>query len=673
VLNRRIEITALRRNGTEFPVELSITPLKQGKGGAAFSAFVRDITERKKTEEELRKAKEQAEEASRSKSEFLANMSHELRTPLNSVIGFSTVVLRGKGKSLPPQETTYVERILDNGKHLLGLINTILDLSKIEAGKVELNIVPIALDALVRDTLAQLEGRLVDRKIRLIADLPTSIAPFPTDPDKLKQVLINLVGNALKFTEQGSVTVRIVVDSKNDMPRRIDIIDTGVGIPKEMLGKIFDAFQQVDTGMARKYEGTGLGLTISRSLSNLLGCRIEVQSELGKGSTFSLHLLPLAAGDRTASTTTRINRLEREVEHSADADLKDKLVLVIDDEDDSRFLLKQYVGECGCQVEEAHSGPEAIAMARVRKPDLITLDLMMPGMNGWETLRNLKADPELFNVPVVVVSIVASENRGTIFGAADLLNKPVAKEELCAVLRRNVKSGPSKVLIVDDDANARQIMSEYLSGEQAEIQTAGNGQEALERLQLFTPDLVILDLMMPVMDGMQFLNILRHDARNFALPVVVATAKELTLQEMRQLETSVSVVLRKGNDLRGDMGRVVRSLLRRKDVLPAAAPDPRSPITVRVRAILKDMIPGFLESRRKEVEAIRLALGSEEFESIRVMGHNMKGIGSSYGFPPITEFGRQLETAAVAKTPDEIIKAVDELADYLSRVKIVQE
>jgi CheY-like chemotaxis protein/HPt (histidine-containing phosphotransfer) domain-containing protein len=444
-----------------------------------------------------------------------------------------------------------------------------------------------------------------------------------------------------------------------------------------MLNRIFDAFQQVDTGMARKYEGTGLGLTISRSLSNLLGCRIEVESELGKGSTFSLHLLPVSA-ERSSNTTTRVSRTESEfVEvHGDDAELKDKLVLVIDDEADSRFLLRQYVSDCGCRVAEAKSGPEAIAKARLQKPDLITLDLMMPGMNGWETLRNLKADPALFDVPVVVVSIVGSENRGTIFGAADLLNKPVARDELCAVLRRNVKQGPSKVLIVDDDANARQIMTEYLADEQAEIQGAAKGQEALQRLELFTPDLIILDLMMPVMDGMSFLDVLRHDPRHFALPVVVATAKELTLQEMRQLENSVSIVLRKGNDLRTELGRTLRNLLRRtKPPAPPTppAPDPKAAIYVKVRAILKDMIPGFLASRRQEVKDIHAAIEKSDFESIRVLGHNMKGIGSSYGFPPITEFGRQIEEAASRKSPEDIRKPLALLIDYLERVQVLPE
>jgi CheY-like chemotaxis protein/HPt (histidine-containing phosphotransfer) domain-containing protein len=298
---------------------------------------------------------------------------------------------------------------------------------------------------------------------------------------------------------------------------------------------------------------------------------------------------------------------------------------------------------------------------------------MMPGMNGWETLRQFKADPELTEVPVVVVSIVGSENRGTIFGAADLLNKPVARDELCSVLRRNVKPGKSKVLVVDDDADARQIITEYLAEESAEIETAVNGQDALHRLESFKPDLIILDLMMPVMDGMTFLDAIRRDVRYFALPVVVATAKVLTMQEVRQLETAVSVVLKKSEDLQTSLGRVVKSLLQRPGKAGSTAPGPRERIIVKVRPILADMVPGFLDARRKDASAIREALGRGEFDPIRTMGHNMKGIGSSYGFPPITEIGRKMEEAAGMGNKDEIQRQTAALEDYLARVIVTTE
>jgi CheY-like chemotaxis protein/HPt (histidine-containing phosphotransfer) domain-containing protein len=359
--------------------------------------------------------------------------------------------------------------------------------------------------------------------------------------------------------------------------------------------------------------------------------------------------------------------------HGEDAELRDRLVLVIDDEDDSRFLLRQYVSDCGCHVAESDSGPDAIEKARRLRPDLITLDLMMPGMNGWETLRTLKADPELHEIPVVVVSIVASENRGTIFGAADLLNKPVSREELCSVLKRNVANGKGRVLVVDDSEDARRIMSDYLADEQAVIETAADGQEALDRLETFAPDLVILDLMMPVMDGMTFLDKIRRDPKYFQLPVVVATAKELTVQETRQLENSVSVVLRKGADLRADLSRVVRTILRRTPRRSAPKAPPKSRIPVKVRKILADMVPGYLEARRKEIAAVREALGKGDFETIRVLGHNMKGTGASYGFAPITDIGRRLEEAAGSHDRDVIEKQAVELADYLERVDVTSE
>ena len=250
----------------------------------------REITARKRAEEAMRRARDEAEEASRTKSQFLANMSHELRTPLNSVIGFAGILLKNKSGNLHPTELNFLDRIQANGKHLLVLINEILDLSKIEARRVELQLAPVALDILVRETIAQQEGLVRERPVQLLADLPAMVAFIQTDGEKLRQVIINLIGNALKFTERGSVTVRVVTNPVDHQPVRIEVADTGIGIPKEKLGVIFEAFQQADASTARKYGGTGLGLTISQALCQLMGFHIEVTSEVGRGSTFSIIL-----------------------------------------------------------------------------------------------------------------------------------------------------------------------------------------------------------------------------------------------------------------------------------------------------------------------------------------------------------------------------------------------
>ncbi|MEA3209780.1 MAG: two-component system, sensor histidine kinase and response regulator [Chthoniobacter sp.] len=519
---------------------------------------------------ELLIAKDAAEQANRAKSEFLANMSHELRTPLNSVIGFSNILLKNKAKNLRPEEINFLERIQVNGKHLLGLINQILDLSKIEAGRTELELTMVALDSVVRETVAQLEGQYRDKEVKLITELPESVAKLEADESKLKQIIINLVGNAFKFTERGAVTIRVVVEGEERRPLRIDVADTGIGIPKDRLEAVFEAFQQADASTTRTYGGTGLGLTISRALCHLMGYRMTVSSEVGKGTTFSVWLAPGETGRNgfAASVVSEAAPQEHEAQSPPPEEpgiLRDKLILVIDDEVDARVLLMQLIEEFGCRVIAASSGEQGLRMAREFQPDLITVDLIMPHMDGWQLVKEFKGDGQLRRIPIVVVSIAAKEQRGRILGAVDFVEKPLLREELVAALSRNLAGAQSKVLVVDDDPDARQLVTTFLAEEGLHAETAGNGCEALKMLEHFSPDLVFLDLIMPEMDGITFLDTIRADARYCHLPVVIITAKNLTPQEIRELTAETRGVIRKTDHLRVNLKQILERVIQRGD------------------------------------------------------------------------------------------------------------
>ncbi|MEP6622248.1 MAG: MHYT domain-containing protein, partial [bacterium] len=398
-------------------------------GGLALLAAMLDRLLRLRTAEaQLRAEKEAAEATSRAKSEFLSNMSHELRTPLNSIIGFSNLLLKNKADNLRPLDMTYLSRISSNGTHLLGVINGVLDLSKIEAGRMDLEMTDVDVDVVVHETLDELASQVQATNILLIADVADHIGALHADRARLKQIIINLVGNALKFTERGSVTVRVVSNPGSTVPVRLDVIDTGIGIPDDRREAVFEAFRQADATTTRKYGGTGLGLTITRALAELMGWRISVASEVGVGTTFSVHLTAVDGAEATVGHTLSTVTATEEQVAGTSSDDKQFVVLIIDDEEDARTLLKCELEESECRVVAASSADEGIAVARRLKPDLITLDIMMPGKNGWEALRELKADAELRHIPVVIVSVVANESAERGHGEAGRIDKPVTRE-----------------------------------------------------------------------------------------------------------------------------------------------------------------------------------------------------------------------------------------------------
>lgn len=582
-----------RLQGQERVVEIYCNPVLEAAGTTGAVMFGKDVTRRLQAEEALRVAKEDAELANRSKSQFLANMSHELRTPLNSVIGFANILLKNKKGTLTQQDMGFLERVLANGRHLLALINEVLDLAKIEAGRMEAELEPTDLARLLQETIDQLEGQAREKRVTLVAEVPASAAEFETDPAKLKQVLINLVGNAMKFAEGGRVTVRAELGPDGVTPAAVAVEDTGIGIPQDRLEAIFEAFQQADGGTSRKFGGTGLGLTISRSICNLLAYELTVTSEVGRGSTFTIHFVkdevevvphgpeplgssslpePTAPDADTDADTPDASR-PREVDvadvgtvTAVDVHGGDFRVLIIDDEVDSRALLAHYLEDLGCTVLSASSGVEGLAMAREHHPHLITLDLMMPGMSGWATLRTLKADAELREIPVVVVSIVAAEGRGRLLGAVDLLTKPVDREDLLRVLWRNlVRNGAGRVLLVEDDVSTRLAVSRYLRAAGLKVRAVANGKEALKAVDEEAPDAVILDLMTPVMDGFTFLDRLREMPYHSGLPVVVLTDRDLSSDEWEELREKASSVVEKGDDVQERLREVLGAFLPLQD------------------------------------------------------------------------------------------------------------
>jgi PAS domain S-box-containing protein len=424
--------------------------------------YFRDITALKRAQLDQERALSEAERASRTKSGFLANMSHELRTPLNSVIGFASLLVQNRAGNLTAEDLDFLGRIENNGKHLLEIINSILDLSKIEAGKAALEITDVALGQLIRETLSVTgcvrrgSGMFVGA-VEVRPEVPPGLRPIRADAVRLKQVLINLVGNALKFTERGSVTVRVVADPATGEAERIDVVDTGIGIPQERQEPIFEAFEQADATTARRYHGSGLGLTISRTLLQQMGYVVSVASEPGVGSTFSVHLrgagTRYGALDPARRSLANAGPAPEPVSVTAAAaapplaDSPDKnefcgyTVLVIDDDADSRLLLSLMIGGHGATVLTACSGEEALQLARAVRPDLVTVDVVMPLMSGWDVIQALREDPALRAIPALVVSVIADAPEGALVGTEDRLNKPINREALLAALRRHLPRG----------------------------------------------------------------------------------------------------------------------------------------------------------------------------------------------------------------------------------------
>ncbi len=676
------EAEARRKDGSHVAILISLSEMRIGDT-LRFIAIVRDITEMKRASAALQLAKESAEAANRAKSEFLASMSHEIRTPMNAILGMADLLSETQ---LDDEQRKYVEIFRSAGDNLLALINDILDLSKVEAGQIELKMTNFSLVGLVEKTCEVLALRAHQKGLELLDMFESDVPQYVVgDADRLRQVLVNLIGNAVKFTEVGEIVVKVALDDrsapKEDCARlRFSVVDTGIGIPQDKLGMIFDRFTQADSSTTRKYGGTGLGLAISKRIVELMGGEITVVSELGVGSTF------------TFSVELCVGSVEREEEQRTDVNLVGVRALVVDDNATNLLILKETLNSWGLiptLVDNGQEGLEYLRTAKVqnRAYPLVLLDGRMPVMDGFDVAEAIQNDPGLASTTVMMLTsdIRPGDNeRIKNVGVSAFLIKPIKRSELRRSIENALSKGnreeaalertegwheqpPLRLLLVDDSPDNQMLVMAFLKETPYLVDTAGNGREAVEKVKANPFDLILMDMQMPILDGYAATKEIRdweRDRGRTAVPVVALTAYALTEDASRSIEAGCSAHLTKP---------IKKSTLLETIERFGAQARTTPKISVTVDQDLRDLIPEFLDRRWDDLESLESALAAQEYDALKYLGHTVKGVGGGYGFPYISDWGKQLEQAATAKNTFEIRDLALKLADYLRRIEVSYE
>jgi signal transduction histidine kinase/CheY-like chemotaxis protein len=537
----------IRPNGTT--VEIRHNPLPEGGVVIIYS----DITEHKRYEQELAAARDQAEAMSRTKSSFLANMSHELRTPLNAIIGLTDMLVNNGARFGTEKAVEPLRRVHRAGTHLLGLINQVLDLSKIEAGKLEINLESVRIPPLVDEVIGTARPLAEQNKNKLSVECPPDLPTIEADAMRLRQILLNLLSNACKFTKAGSVLLRVASSAHEQQDwLEFEVSDTGIGMNADQMQRLFEEFSQADASTARQYGGTGLGLAITRRLCQMMDGDVTVTSEIGKGSTFTVRL-PVAQAsamshERTGAPAPEVHRGE--------------CVLVIDDDQTARDLIVDYLRQAGFSVITAAGGREGLRLAKQYHPIAITLDVMMPDLDGWTVLSAIRSDPELADIPVVMATVVDERRQGMALGAVGYLTKPIDRQKVIGLMQQfRARIGRTHVLLVEDDPAQRELLRGWLEPQQWVLSDAENGRVALERIKQDLPHIILLDLMMPEMDGFELVAALQEQPAWRRIPVIVITARDLSAEERARLNSGIESVLLKAQFSPADLIAEVRTVI----------------------------------------------------------------------------------------------------------------
>lgn len=549
---------------------LNARKLQAGHHGALLVLAMEDVTERRRVEEAVAKAKEASEMANRTKSLFLANMSHELRTPLNAIVGYSEMLQEEAIDRELDSFSADLEKITLSGKQLLALINDILDLSKIEAGKMELYLETFDLNALIDEVAATLGPMVENNSNKLRIERATNLGGMRADQVKVRQALYNLLSNAAKFTHDGSITLNAEREMMDDVEWIVfRVTDTGIGLSPDKIVRLFQDFTQADASTTRKFGGTGLGLALTRRFCQMMGGDVTVSSTPDKGSTFTIKL-PAVVRDVKAELTGDIADDDGDSTHvvagldrSTDpVPEPSTCVLVIDDDPLQRDLMRRFLSKEGYCVRCAGSGEEGLRLALELLPIAITLDVMMPDMDGWAVLKALKNSAVLREVPVIMLTMVDDPARGHTLGAADYVTKPVNRRRLSTILKRySCSTADCPILLVDDDSMIRASLRKLLEKEGCRVTEAENGEVGLASMETQRPSLIFLDLIMPVMDGFEFAQRVRRHPDWRTIPIVVVTAAELTSAERHRLNGYVENIIHKEGHSKDKLLRQVRAAL----------------------------------------------------------------------------------------------------------------